>query len=178
MAVVLLASAASSAQAPQQEPVPNELPRSWNLEDIARKTPPYGAKGRVYVLAWKIMEDDRPLRVESCLVLKVLDEEKGHRRWHLVHLCRHPTEKKPEWELSMIHVSGGKGTKYYPGLWIFHSKMLKDRPGNKDIYAALGDEDVGWSFGQEKGWRFVSCGVCEKTWQAAVGERPTRFFGN
>src|SRR5262249_795195 len=58
--------------------VPNELPRSWSLGEIAAQTPPYGTGGRVYVLAWKVVEDDRPLRVESCLVLKVLDADDGH----------------------------------------------------------------------------------------------------
>ena len=46
----------------------DELPGSWKREEIEKATPPYGAGGRVYVLAWKIVEDARPLRVESCLV--------------------------------------------------------------------------------------------------------------
>jgi hypothetical protein len=29
----------------------------------------------------------------------------------------------------------------------------------------------------EDGWRFVGCGVCEENWRAALGEKPTRFFG-
>jgi hypothetical protein len=157
--------------------VPNELPRSWSLGEIARQSPPYGTGGRVYVLAWKVMEDDRPLRVESCLVLKVLDADDGHGRWCLAHLYRRPLEKEPEWQLSMTHVSGAPGTKYFPGLMIHHSKRFVERPGNKELYASLSVEDVGWTFEQEDGWKFVSCGVCEANWQAAVGEAPTRFFG-
>jgi hypothetical protein len=159
---------------PEVKSVPNELPRSWSLEEIAKETPPYGTEGRVYVLAWKIIEDDRPLRVESCLVLKVLDKNEGY---ELAHLYRHPADKKPEWQLSMTHVSGEKGTKYYPGLWIHHCERFKDRPGNKELYASLSVEGVGWTFDQEKGWRFVGCGVCEKSWAEAIGEKPTRFFG-
>lgn len=74
-----------------------------------------------------------------------------------------------------MHVSGAPGTKYFPGLWIHHCKRFKERPGNKEIYAAL-SEEVGWSFEQDHGWRFVACAVCEKSWEEAIGERPERFF--
>jgi len=154
--------------------VPNELPRSWSMEEICKAAPPYGGEGRVYVLAWQIIEDDRPMRIESCLVLQVLENEK---RYTLSHLYRHPDVKKPEWNLSMTHVSGEKGTKYYPGLWLFHAKGFKARPTNKDVYGALSMEDVNWRFELEKGWRFVGCGVCEKSWEEAIGEKPSRFFG-
>jgi hypothetical protein len=149
------------------------LPRSWSLEEIEKQTPPYGAKGRVYVLAWKVMEDDRPLRVESCLVLKALDKN----GYSLAHLYRHPADKKPEWCLSWLHITGEEGTKYFPGLEILHCKRFKNRPGSKELYASLSWEDVGWSFEQEEGWKFVSCCVCEKNWQAVTGEAPTQFFG-
>jgi hypothetical protein len=162
------------ATCPREQPVLNELPRSWSLEEIAKETPPYGTEGRVYVLAWKVVEDDRPLRVESCLVLKVLSKRGGY---SLAHLFRHPADKKPTWRLAMTHVTGEKGTKYYPGLWLFHARRFKERPGNKELYAALSLEEVNWTFEQEKGWRFVGCGVCEKSWQEALGEKPTRFFG-
>jgi hypothetical protein len=153
--------------------VPDELPRAWSLEEIAKATPPFGVRGRVYPLAWKVVEDDRPLRVESCLVLK----DDGEGRWTLTHLYRHPMAKDAAWRLSEIHVTGEPGTKYYPGLDILHVKRFAARPGNKDVYAALGLEGLGWKFGPEDGWRFVGCGVCEENWRAALGEKPTRFFG-
>lgn len=177
VAMLVVVWPVGSAARSQETSPPNELPRSWNLEEIAKQTPPYGAEGRVHVLAWKVMVDDRPLRVESCLVLKVLDTDSDYGRWCLAHLYRHPGEKKPEWRLSMIHVSGEKGTKYFPGLNIMQAKRFKTRPGNKELYAALSIEEVGWTFKQEKGWKFVSCCVCENTWKAAIGETPTRFFG-
>jgi hypothetical protein len=62
-------------------------------------------------------------------------------------------------------------------LWLFHAKRFKGRPSNKDIYGALSIEDVNWRFELEKGWRFVGCGVCEKSWDKAIGEKPSRFFG-
>jgi hypothetical protein len=171
---LVVASTVSPASPPREQPVPNELPRSWNFEEIAKKTPPYGDQGRVYVLAWKVEEDGRPFRVESCLVLKVIEDKEGYL---LAHLYRHPNDEEPKWDLSTLHVSGEKGTKYFPGLEIHHDKKFKDRPRNKDIYDSLSIEELGWSFAQESDWKFVSCCVCEKSWEEAVGEKPTRFFG-
>jgi hypothetical protein len=166
--------ATGSSVSPQEKRVPNELPRSWSLEEIAKQTPPYGTKDPVYVLAWKVIEDDRPVRVETCLVLKVLEKNEGYR---FAHLYRHPADKKPEWGLSMTHVSGEKGTKYYPGAWLFHTSTFKKKPSNEELYAALSFEEVNWSFSLEKGWKYVGCGVCEQNWKEAIGEKPTRFFG-
>ena len=64
-----------------------------------------------------------------------------------------------------------------PGRWIHHSKTFKKKLENKELYAALSFSDVDWSFGQEKGWKFVGCGVCEQSWLEAIGEKPTIFFG-
>jgi hypothetical protein len=55
------------AVCPTQIPIPNELPPSWNLKELESQVPPYGAKGRVYVLAWKAYGDEQPLRGGSCL---------------------------------------------------------------------------------------------------------------
>jgi hypothetical protein len=161
---------------PKVEPIPNELPRSWSLEEIAEATPPCATKSHVYVLAWKVMEDDRPLRVESCLALRVLDEDDGDGRWCLAHLYRHPSDKRPEWRLSSSHLRGGKKAGKF-GLWISHYKCFKVRPTNKVIYASFSSEELNWSFKQPEGYGFVSCAVCEKNWEAVVGEKPTRFFG-
>jgi hypothetical protein len=159
---------------PQEHGVPNELPRSWSMEHIAKQAPPIETKEPVYVLAWKVMEDDRPMRVESCLVLKVLENNK---RYCLAHLWRNPTDRNSRWDLRWTHVSGLKGTKYYPGLWLMHAKTFEKKPSNKELYAALSPEEVDWPFELEKGWNYVGCGVCEESWKEAIGEKPTRFFG-
>jgi hypothetical protein len=174
LAVLSLWCATGLPASAQQKPVPNELPRSWNLEEIAKETPPYSAGGRVYVLAWKVVEDERPLRIESCLALRVLDKNPGY---CLAHLYRHPAQKKPQWQIGMTHVTGKEGTKYFPGLDIHHVKRFKSRPTNKELYAALAFEEVNWSFELQEGWKLVGCGVCEKSWQEAIGEKPSRFFG-
>jgi hypothetical protein len=174
---LLLACAAWSAGWPPKESSLDELPKSWDADEIAEQTPPYAAEGRVYVLAWKVEGDDRPFRVESCLVLKVLQEDDGYGRWCLAHLYRHPAEDRPQWRLATTHFSGAKGTKYWPDLEVFHAKRFKDRPGNKEVYASLSREEVGWRFEAEAGMKLLRGGTCEKNWQAALGEKPTRFVG-
>ena len=150
----------------KKQSTPNEIPRSWNFAEIAKQAPPFGVDRQ-------ILEDDRPLRVESSLVLQVSD---NNRNYTLSHLYRHPNSKDPKWHLSMGHVSGKKGTKYYPGLWLFRVKGFDKRPTNKDLYKALCFDEVNWSFQIEKGWKIVGCGVCEKSWQEAIGEKPTQYF--
>jgi hypothetical protein len=147
-------------------PLPaSEIPPSWSLAEIQnRARPPY--PGRVHVLAWQIIEDDRPLRVEQCLVLKVLDQDDGSGRWCLSHLYRHPDDETPIWELSQVC--------HYKAQRQIHSKRLKQPPSNETIYASL--HDVAWKFDLDAGWKSVDCRVCEKTWLAAVGEKPNRFF--
>ena len=160
----------------QETDILDDLPRSWDTQGTAKYFQPCGKNSPVclYILAWMVIEDDRPLRVESCLVLKVRDKGEGY--W-LGHLCRRPADKEPEWRLSTTYVIDGQETKYFRDRCITHAKIFKDKPSNKQLYDALKFEEVNWSFKQEKGWKFVSCGVCEKSWKQAIGEKPNQFFG-
>ncbi len=167
---------------PLKDPVPkelprasdNELPRAWDLAEIERATPPYGAGGTVYVLAWKVEEDNRPLRVETCLVLKDLGEDNEHGRWCLAHLYRHPLDKDRTWQCP-FWVSPPPPFGPEKPATIDYAKRFKTKPKNKDIYESL--KDVQWQFALEKDWKLVGCAVSERTWEAAIGEKPTRFFG-
>lgn len=177
---VLWALGTASCRKPESKTSPHGIPSSWNLDEIARETPPYGYEGMkgVYVLAWAIREDDRPLKVEECVVMRVLEEDDGQGRWCLAHLWRQPDSRNAKWKLSTIHVSGAEGTKYWPGMWIHHAVRFKTRPTNKELYASLADglEGVRWSFELDPGWRYIDCGVCEQNWQTVTGEKPTQGF--
>ncbi|MBX9623949.1 MAG: hypothetical protein K2X82_09090 [Gemmataceae bacterium] len=153
-----------------------ELPRGWDLKEIEEATPPYGAAGTVHVLAWLVQVDDRPLRVETCLVLKDLGRESEHGRWCLAHLYRHPLGEDNTWRLPLPWVSPPPPLGPEEPVAISHAKRFKTRPKNKDVYTSLGD--LRWRFNVDKGWKLVSCAVCERNWEAAVGEKPTRFFGD
>jgi hypothetical protein len=151
--------------------VPNELPRGWKMADIAAAALPRDG-GRVYVLAWQILQDDRPFRVESCLVVKVSGDRK---RFTLTHLYRHPGASDAKWEMSMTHATGGEAGP--TGRWYFHATKFDRRPGNKEVYAALKFQEVNWRWEPDHGFRIVACGVCEASWQLVTKEKPTRFFG-
>jgi hypothetical protein len=152
--------------------VPNELPRSWSLEEIALQVPPLDSPGRVYALAWSIVEDERPVRVESCLALKVFADG----RHSFAHLYRRPDQPESGWQIAMTHFAGDTPATR-PGLWVHHTKLFDARPTNRQLYAALGVKELDWQFEPEASWRIVGCGVCEQSWLAALGEKPTRFFG-
>jgi hypothetical protein len=173
LAMILLAAATPARAA--SKPAPCGYPSSWKLKEIAEAVSPSDPKGRAYVLAWKVVEDDRPLRVESCLVLKELGADAGG-GYFLAHLYRHPEDKKPEWNVSMTHVSGKEGTDVYPGMMYTHLDRFATRPTNEEVYTALRFEEVNWTFEIEEGWKVIGSGVCEANWQEALGEKPTRFF--
>ncbi len=161
-----------------EELVQDELPSSWSLREIAEETPPGGyGTGGVYILAWRTPEDDPSGLHGSCLVMRVLPRDDGYGRWSLAHLYRDSHHKDAKWRLSMTHVTGRPGTKYFPGLWLHHCKRFKERPTNKDLYAACEDiEGVNWHFESDKESVRIKGGVCERNWQKVIGEKPARFF--
>jgi hypothetical protein len=150
----------------------SELPRSWNVKQIEKEAPNGGA-GRFYVLAWYASEwtyTGKKYRADKCLVVRVLDKSESG-RWQLCGLYRCDSEGDFRWSLSMHHATGGEAGP--TGMWYWHHKQFKTRPANKDIYDAL-SRTVLWRFQRDE--HCVGCGVCEKNWEAAIGERPTRFF--
>lgn len=166
-----LASICTAVAAPSRAPkaIPHEIPGDWKLEEIAEAVG--GGDGRVYVLAWCRKKDDRDFLIDSCLAVKVQDDNRG---FLFANLFRHPEDEKPEWHQSMMHATGGKAGP--TGRWYFHYKHFKDKPTNRQIYDAFGFEDLYWSFKIEKDYMIVGCGVCEKSWKEAIGEKPTRYF--
>jgi hypothetical protein len=149
-----------------------ELPAGWRLEDIDRAMPSYGPGGTTYVLAWKIVEDDRPLRLEQCVALKHTDEASDG-RWVIASLHRHPGRGlRNLWEVSLPSVAPELDFK--ERMEKRQSRDFKSRPGNREVYAFL--DDYHWDLGAEQGFRLIDGRVCERTWQAGVGERPTKDF--
>lgn len=172
MVLLVLCAGRLRADAPAEVTFPNELPRSWVLRDIARVAPPF-AFGKVHVLAWSSVEDHRPLRVDSCLVLKEAETDQVD-RWWLSHIYRHPLEKDNAWKLPPPWVAPPYPLGPKKAFGITYTKRFKNKPGNKDIYDSL--KGIKWSFLLSPDWNLVGCAVCEETWLAAIGEKPTRYF--
>jgi hypothetical protein len=163
---------AAEEQAPNaSDRPPNELPNGWSERDI-RDACLAHRKGNVFVLAWKTLEGDGNIRVETFLALTIFEEGNEARRWCLEHRRREPAAKNPIWELLYWHETGAKPS---VGRWRMSHKDFDRTPTNKDIYASL--EDIRWTFALVKGVKYINCGICEKNWHAALRERPVRFFG-
>jgi len=159
-----------------QNPEAEGLPYSWYVRQIEKDAPNSVVPGCFYVLAWDASAwtyMGKEWRVESCLALRVFGKDEPD-RWDLYHLYRRPLEKDSRWHISMHHATGGEAGP--TGRWYFHSKVFKSRPGNKEIYDSLSSSSTGVNWKFERGDDCVGCGVYEKSWQEAIGEKPTRFF--
>lgn len=153
-----------------------ELPPSWDVKKIEKDATNSVVPGRFHVLAWHASAwtyMGKKWGRETCLALRVIQEGES-RHGSLYHLYREPHAEDPRWRLSFHHALGGEAGP--TGTWYIHEVEFTTRPGNKEIYDSLGysSNGVGWRF--ERGEHCIGCGVCEKSWQEAIGERPTRFF--
>jgi hypothetical protein len=167
---VLIAGSPGPAFVQDIRPTTDVIPADWSITELSKVTPPVDDESRFYVLAWEVIEDDRPLRVEKCLVLRVLDKDDGFGQWCLAKLYRHPGGNDPRWHQSMMHILNDRTG----GELVHHSVRLKAGTGNAGVYAAL--KKVNWEFKLSEGWRRISGHVCETNWELAIGEKPSRFF--
>jgi hypothetical protein len=159
-----------------QQPEADTLPRSWDVKQIEKDAPNSVVPGRFYVLAWHASAWTylgKEYQEERCLALRLFGKGQSD-RWDLYHLYRRPHEKGSRWNLSMHHATGGEAG--LTGRWYFHAKVFTSRPGNKEIYDSLSLSSTGVNWKFERGDDCAGCGVCQKNWQEAIGEKPTRFF--
>ena len=137
LGVLLSTSALSlSGQASTQRPEGCGLPAGWNRDAIVAQALPLGP-GPAFILAWDIIEDERPVHLESALVLKALD--KG--AYRLTHLYRRLDTD--------------------PGRMLFHSANFPHRPTTEELYAALAPDQVDWKFEADSGFKLLSSKVVE-----------------
>jgi hypothetical protein len=144
---------------------------NWQKDDIVDAMPPRSDDGPTHILAWKIVEDARPLRVEYCLGLKKLSKAKDKRaNWVMASLVRNPAQGK-SWDFATIYITPDPDFKNPP--LIMHVQEYKDRPTTLDVNTFMDKFD--WKLGAESDWRLIDGGVCE-AWEKLLGEKPTRSF--
>jgi hypothetical protein len=75
------------------------MPKEWKLEEINDGLPYRWEPGEVHVLAWEVIEDDRPWKVTQALVLKRFDKptEKGGHRWVLAQVYQQTRDAERPW---------------------------------------------------------------------------------
>jgi hypothetical protein len=163
----------AGAPATQPEPVvlTKEIPNKWRIEDIADAAPPRSDEGPTHVLAWKILEDKRPLRIEYCLVVKQLKKPTDKQeKWVLASLVRNPVKGKA-WNFVTIWISPDPEFKNPP--FIMHVQKYQDQPKNKEIHKFMDTFD--WKLGAEGDWKLIDGGVTA-AWEMVIREKPTRSF--
>jgi len=179
--VLVLSLCSSSLESPvefdckraTQSKIADALPKGWRIEEIAKAAHPSAIPTNTHVLAWKRIEDERPLLVEKCLVLCRFPEDNGHDSWFLVSLYRHPRiRSSKDWRRSMVHMMGLNG--WPQGAWVFHNHGYEKRPSNKEIYGFM--DEFRWRLAADKGFKLLGGAVCKTTWETVVKERPTRDF--
>jgi hypothetical protein len=174
--VAVVLSSFGCSPAGSQDRDDDGLPRSWDVKKIEKDVFNSGVPGRFYVLAWHASAwtyKGKEHRQERCLAMRVIGKDNPE-RWDLYHLYRRPLDEDPSWQISMHHATGGEAGP--TGRWYFHCTSFKSRPGNKETYESLSLSSTGVDWDFERGDNCVGCGVCEKSWQEAIGEKPTRFF--
>jgi hypothetical protein len=148
-----------------------ELPKEWQKDEIVDAMPPRSDSGPTHILAWKIIEDARPLRVEYCLGLKQLNKASDKQEhWILASLARNPAQGKT-WNFETIWITPDRDFKNPP--FIVHVQHYKDRPTTSDVNKFMDSFD--WKMGPAGDWKLIDGGVCE-AWEEVLGEKPTRSF--
>lgn len=155
----------------KQSELDGRFPRDWNLAEIKTAAYPFGESK---VLAWSIREDNRPLRVESCLVGNIAGEEKDE--WRIIVIYRHPLSDDKKWHLAMLHATYPKGHKFFPGLWHFGMELFDTQPSNKDVVSFLNRPTISWTFATEEKWHLLDSHISTDNWKWFTGELPSSKF--
>ncbi len=140
----------------------DRLPQSWSLNELAHAAMDDGeVAAEVRILIWQIMEDDRPLYVESAIVWFRLEDG----CWMLAKLYRHPREPHPPpvWQLALVC-----DAPQIPRMDFDHA------PTNDEIYKFL--RDSWWEFAPAGGFRLLDASVCAGAWKTVTGQEPTKFY--
>ena len=133
------------------------LPAEMGRAGAAEETPPKAAD--VQILAWKQDIDERPLRVDSALLVVTVNPKLVI----LTHIYRHPDDHDG-WQRAMIYDRPG-----------FEAFLAFDRmPTRAELDAFLPATD--WQFAASDGFRLVASHVCEQAWQDVFHARPWHAF--
>ena len=130
-------------------------PKEWKPAEINDGLPYRWEPGEVHVLAWEVIEDDRPWKVTQALVLKRFDKptEKGGHRWVLAQVYQQTRDAERPWATPFspaAPVSEGGGWSAALGRAHVRLRVLRqaaercaDRevPGRNALDAAAGERE-------------------------------------
>jgi hypothetical protein len=120
---------------------------------------PRGA--RAHLLAWYVIEDDRPLRNDNALVAVIAPPNTQGPRTTLVQMYRHAFNRA--WNVNLSFHSDARPV-----------ARFEARPTNAEIYAWLTSNR--WDFAPHGDWRLLAGNVLDGPWAEVTGQPPERFF--
>ncbi len=139
-----------------------KLPASWKLDEMVTIAGArYGVKSAqaARVLAWKIEEDDRPLRIDAVLLWLRVDK-----RWGLANLYRHPLDgPNAPWHVSMVYDVPYVG-----------EQTFDHAPNRSDLEGFL--TDTWWNWEGRSGFKLLDGEVCPEAWKTAFGAAPWHHY--
>jgi len=127
-------------------------PAEWKIEEINNGLPYHWETGQVHVVAWKIIEEDRPekkIRRAPCiLVLKRMDksEEPKVKAWLLTTLFHQPDNKLRPWKSCWIRprpVLPGEKLPVRTTAQTSGHQFYADKPSDEEIGVFL--RESGWT---------------------------------
>src|SRR5262249_18311503 len=140
----ILAVALSDAP-PKPTPFPlrtDPPPKEWRLDQIKDGLPYRWEKGAVHILAWEVIEDDRPHQYTQILVLKRFDQltERGGGGWGRAHAYPAPADKSRPGSCPFRPpppVRPGETLRNQPDAWVFGHQFSDDPPTDKQLESFL-----------------------------------------
>ena len=167
-------------------------PKECRIENINEGLPLRWEKGVVHLLAWEMIEDDRPHRYTQILVLKKFDQptQDGRFTWLLAQLFLNPKDDRRPWS-GPCRIPGplpiGKRMPKLTDAQLFGYELYKVSPTNLQIAKLLKETRWEPQMGPQKaffssGERIVTAklaagGVCRQGWTKVLGrEAPLSLF--
>jgi hypothetical protein len=145
----------------------DRIPAGWSIDEMSKASFYDGEiPTEARILTWQILEDDRPLYIESCITWFRF-KKGGKDQWRLSHLYRHPKNKSLpiRWNISMVYDA--------PQI---PQQDFDHPPTESEVDRFL--LDTWWAFHPDKGWKLIDSEVCSTAWVASIGSKPTKSYSS
>jgi hypothetical protein len=167
-------------------------PWEWRTSQIDDGLPYRWESGIVHVLAWEVIEDDRPWKYTQVLVLKKFSRptEQGGHTWVLAHLCHRPEGAEWPWRGPMRIPPPFTRDQKMPKLTdaqLFGYTFYDDLPTDKEVEVFLKETSWTPALGTEKAFflegertlttRLTAGGIDPRLWERLFKRAvPTNLF--
>lgn len=161
-------------------------PKEWKADEINEGLPYRWEKGVVHILAWEVIEDDRPWKFAQVLVLKKFDRpilrEKGEYKWVWLLAHLYPGDDHTPWRGPMrIPPPFPKGAEIHlTDAQVFGHEFYSVPPTDKQIEAFLNETQ--WTVylnprNRTPTTRVTAGGINREKWKMLLGrDVPTDLF--